>query len=231
LATLVACVPWTWRNYITFHSFFFMRNNLGLESRIGNHEGAATFEEMDANPYAHCHHPRLFPTEVAKLRAMGEVEYIRLAGEDALDGIRAHPGEFPSLTLLRFANLWGGPLHSPRAAAGVTLLTLSAMCGRWLNRRTLTMPQRAVFIIPLATYPVIYYVVAYGPRYRVPIDWILFILAGALLWRAIGGFRATSSVGAKTNRSQPADNSLERTRPEGGLMYDVDWLRRSARSR
>ena len=28
------------------------------------------------------------------------------------------------------------------------------------------------------TFPLVYYVVAYLPRYRVPIDWILYLLAG-----------------------------------------------------
>jgi len=37
LGILVACVPWAWRNYTTFHSLFFIRSNLGLELRIGNH--------------------------------------------------------------------------------------------------------------------------------------------------------------------------------------------------
>jgi len=31
LGVLLACVPWTWRNYIVFHEFFFIRSNLGLE--------------------------------------------------------------------------------------------------------------------------------------------------------------------------------------------------------
>jgi hypothetical protein len=41
------------------------------------------------------------------------------------------------------------------------------------------------FLIPLATYPLIYYFVAYMPRYRVPIDWILYILAGTAVWQLL----------------------------------------------
>jgi len=162
---------------------------------MGNHVGAApTFEQMDEDPYAHYLHPRLFPTEAAKLREMGEVEYMNQAGHDAMEWIRAHPGEFLALTLQRFVNFWGGPLHRPRAASGVMLFTLLVACGLWLNLRTLTTPQRDVIIIPLATYSLIYYIVAYMPRYRAPIDWILFILVGSLVWRAISGFRAGRSV-------------------------------------
>jgi hypothetical protein len=45
------------------------------------------------------------------------------------------------------------------------------------------MPQRAVLLIPLLTYPLIYYLVAYMGRYRLPMDWILLVLAGAEVWR------------------------------------------------
>lgn len=207
LGVLVACVPWAWRNYATFHSVFFIRSNLGLELRMGNHEGAAaTFEEMDADPFTHYQHPKLLPSEAAKVREMGEGEYMRAAGQDALAWMRAHPGEFLSLTLRRFANLWGGPWRRPQAAAGVTLLTLLAMLALWLNLGTLTAPQRAVLIIPLATYPLIYYLVAYMPDYRAPIDWILFVLAGSLAWRVMAPRRAAPSAAHTTPpaRSAPA---------------------------
>jgi hypothetical protein len=195
LGILLACSPWALRNYVTFHSLFFIRSNLGLELRMGNHQGAAaTFEEMDARPYTHYQHPTLLALEAAKLREIGEVEYMRLAGRDALAWIRAHPGEFLSLTLKRFANLWGGPLYRPQAAPGVLLLTILAICGFWLNVRTLTTPQRAVLIIPLVTYPLIYYVVAYMPDYRVPINWILLLLVGSLVWSGISGIRARHPV-------------------------------------
>jgi hypothetical protein len=37
-------------------------------------------------------------------------------------------------------------------------------------------------MIPLICYPLVYYVVIYMPRYRVPLDWILLLLAGAAVW-------------------------------------------------
>ena len=189
LGILVACIPWAWRDYATFHSLFFVRSNLGLELRMGNHQGAAaTFEEMDARPYTHYQHPTLLSSEAAMVRDLGEVEYMHLAGQEALGWIVAHPMEFLSLTLQRFANFWGGPLHRPQAAIGVITLTLFALWGLWISLQTLTTPQRAVFIIPLVTYPLIYYLVAYMPDYRVPIDWILFVLAGSLAWKGISRF-------------------------------------------
>lgn len=181
----LACTPWAWRNYKTFNVLIFIRSNFGLELRMGNHEGAAaTMEEMDeqmSRQNKH-RHPTISSTEANILREMGEIEYMRQAGREALDWIRTHPGKFFRLTVQRIANLWLGPLYEPTAAAGVSALTILAFWGLWRTSPILTVPHRAVLIIPLATYPVIYYFVAYMPRYRVPIDWLLYILAGAAVW-------------------------------------------------
>ena len=69
-------------------------------------------------------------------------------------------------------------LNELMAAASVIALSILAFWGAWRTFTSLTIPQRASFLIPLATYPIIYYFVAYMPRYRVPIDWLLFILVG-----------------------------------------------------
>ena len=145
-------------------------------------------------------HPRVHFTEVRKLQEVGEIEYMRQARYEALEWIRQHPGDFISLTVQRFANLWAGPLHRPKAAAGVFALTIFAFWGAWRTFQSLTIPQRAAILIPPATYPLIYYVVPYMPRYRVPIDWILFILAGAAVWHWVKTM-AGGSLGMP-NRSQ-----------------------------
>ena len=97
--------------------------------------------------------------------------------------IRAHPTESIWLIARRFANLWVGPQHRPvEDALDVLALTVLAIVGAWRSFPRITIPQRAAFLIPLVTYPLIYYIVAYMPRYRIPIDWILYILAGAAVW-------------------------------------------------
>jgi len=67
LATLLTCLPWTWRNYKTFNALVFIRSNFGLELRMGNNPGAlATFEEMDAQgDYLH---PRVDINEARKMQ-------------------------------------------------------------------------------------------------------------------------------------------------------------------
>jgi len=37
------------------------------------------------------------------------------------------------------------------------------------------------------TFQLIYAIVVYEPRYRIPIDWILYALAGDLVWKMMGG--------------------------------------------
>jgi hypothetical protein len=182
LGIVLACAPWAWRNYTTFHALFFIRSNFGLELRMGNHAGAAaTMEEMDAQLNGQQLHPTLLYQEASLLRDIGEIEYMHRAGQEALDWINTHPGDFLWLSLQRFSNLWAGQLQRPLAAAGVLALTILSFWGLWRTFPSLTIPQRAALIIPLAAYPVIYYFVAYMPRYRIPIDWILFMLAGALV--------------------------------------------------
>jgi hypothetical protein len=183
---VVACLPWGWRNYQTFDAVFFIRSNFGLELRMGNHEGAAASMDVMDRRQEH-RHPRTHESEARLVQQLGEVEYMRLAGREAVEWIAANPGTFAGLTASRAAHWWLGPLYYPPGAFLVTALTILALLGAWLSFPTLAAPQRAVLLIPLITYPLVYYIVAYMPRYREPIDWIFFLLAGAALWRWIGG--------------------------------------------
>lgn len=184
IGMIVACLPWGWRNYQTFDAIFFIRSNLGLELRMGNHEGAAA--SMDAMDRQGEHrHPRTHETEARKLQEMGEVAYMGEARQEALSWILSNPGGFTKLTASRIALWWLGPLYYPPGAALVTALTLLALLGAWLALPTLAVPERAAVLIPLFTYPLIYHVVAYMPRYREPIDWVFLLLAGSAAWRLL----------------------------------------------
>jgi hypothetical protein len=184
LGILIACIPWGWRNYKTFQTVFFIRSNLGLELRMGNHEGTfPAMEVMDANQ-EHIH-PRTHFSEARKLKEIGEIAYMNEALDDALTWIKSNPGEFARLTGLRILHIWFGPLHDPKAAAQTSALTLLAFLGLWFSWKKLSIPHRAILLIPLVTFPLVYYLVAYMPRYRVPIDWIILMLAGSVIWHWI----------------------------------------------
>ncbi len=183
LGATLACLPWTWRNYAAFHEFFFIRSNLGLELRVGNHPGAApAMEVMDAREGDRMRHPGNNRAEAVKVRELGEREYMRQAQSEAWDWIRAHPAEFLRLTAARVMHFWFGPLHQPLVAAGISLLTILAAVGAGRALPAWTPPQRAALLIPLATFPLVYYVVAYMSRYAVPVNWLLLMLAGNEVW-------------------------------------------------
>jgi hypothetical protein len=186
LGILIACIPWGWRNYRTFDSIFFIRSNFGLELRMGNHEGAQpAMEVMDQNEEEH-RHPAAHFSDARKLKEIGEIAYMNEALDDALEWISSNPGEFLRLTGLRILHIWFGPLHDPKAASQTSALTLLALLGLIFAWKKFSIPQRGIILIPLATFPLVYYIVAYMPRYRIPIDWILLMLAGSAIWHWIG---------------------------------------------
>ena len=193
LGMMIACLPWGLRNYRTFDAVFFIRSNLGLELRMGNHEGAAAaMDVMDSNQ-EHIH-PRTHEGEARKVQALGEVVYMRQAGREALSWIGANPGAFMNLAASRAAHWWLGPLYRLPIALVVSTLTLLALLGMVRYFPALTAPQRAVLLIPLLAYPLIYYVVAYMPRYRQPVDWIFFLLAGSAVWHWAGKDRPGRAI-------------------------------------
>jgi hypothetical protein len=181
----ISCIPWGWRNYTTFNEIFFIRSNFGLELRLGNRDGtSAIMDVMVANEEPP--HPKANFAEARLLREVGEMEYMRQARQEAWEWIRTNPAEFFWLTGQRFANFWFGPLNPPEEATNAIVLTIFSLVGAWRSFPGLKNQHKAILLIPLATYPLVYYVVPFLPRYRAPIDWILFILAGTAIWSWIG---------------------------------------------
>jgi hypothetical protein len=189
LGMLVACTPWGIRNYVRFHQLFFVRSNLGLELYVGNHEGAHADIDVSA-ARGSFRHPRTDLAEAERVSEMGEGPYMKEKQREALDWIRTRPGEFLKLTATRFFYFWAGPVHDPSGAAPYLILTVLALLGAWRILPLLDTTQRVVLFIPLGTYPLVYYLVAYMPRYGEPIRWVLFLLAAVAVLgpgRAQGG--------------------------------------------
>jgi hypothetical protein len=182
LGMALACVPWAWRNYRAFHELFFIRSNFGLEMRVANQEGAApSLEETWQRGVLR--HPYENLSEATKVRDLGEMKYMRRARREALGWIRTHPGAFLRLTAWRFVHFWFGSPHHPLAALWTSAITVLAFLGAWRLLPVLTVPQRAALLIPLAAYPLVYYVVGSAYRYRVPVYGILLLLAGSAFFR------------------------------------------------
>jgi hypothetical protein len=184
----IACLPWAWRNLAVFGEVVFVRSNGGLELRMGNHDGAvADVDAIDLREGGAQRHPRTNLAEARLVQDLGEIEYMRRAGREARAWIRSHPVTYLSLTARRAACFWlGSPFDGPRMLAGFTL-SLLALIGALRVLPTVPVPQRAAFLIPLATYPLVYYFVVFTSRYAEPLNGLLLILAGAGAWHTRRG--------------------------------------------
>ncbi len=175
---ILACVPWTWRNYTALHGFFFVRSNFGLELRIANHPGADADIEVTYARSGTLRHPSENLEEARQVRDLGEAEYNRRARNEALAWIRNHPAEFLRLTLVRFLHFWCGQLRYPWLAALFTTVTVLAVLGLRRILPALDASGRAALLIPLAAFPLVYYFVSYVAHYPAPLAWMLQLLAG-----------------------------------------------------
>ena len=184
----LACAPWGWRNYAVFGEVFFIRSNAGLELRMGNHDGAvADVDVMDVLEGDRQLHPRTNLAEARLVQQLGEMEYMRRARRQALEWIRTHPGAFLELSVQRAFHFWFGAPSTAWMAPATAVLTIVAVLGLRRSWPGLSVPQRAAFLVPLLTYPPVYYVVVFMPRYGAPLTGLLLVLAGAEVSHWIGG--------------------------------------------
>ncbi len=183
LASVVffACItPWLVRNYQTFGKFIFVRDNFGAELRMGNGPGAdGTWMEYL--------HPTQDVYALRQYQAMGEIAYVAMRKRQALDYIEADPVRFATLCLKRFVYFWAGPPKAtqPRWMNDVknSLFLASSVLMFWGLGRALRLRKAGAWLLfwLMLLYPAIYYVVFPAPRYRVPIEPEMAILAVFLI--------------------------------------------------
>jgi 4-amino-4-deoxy-L-arabinose transferase-like glycosyltransferase len=176
VAFLACLTPWLIRNYQTFGRFIFIRDNFGAELRLGNGPGAdGTWME-----YLHPTHD-LYALQ--QFQSMGELSYIAMRKRQALDYIKADPLRFARLCVKRFVYFWGG---SPKATqpewmgeAKNSIFLASSVLMFWGLGRALRLKQQGAWLLfwLMLLYPAVYYVVFPSPRYRVPIEPEMAILA------------------------------------------------------
>lgn len=176
---MLLIAPWLLRDHLVFHHWVFLRDNLPLELRYSNHDDAApsgqTLLHVEASNMLHPYHSR---EEAAKVARLGEYNYNRLQSQLASSWIRSHPGEFATLTAQRVWYFWfASPEHKLERIETI-LYTLLGLCGLWTVRRRCGKQIFYLFCAALATFPLVYYVVQYIPRYRIPIDWMVWLSAG-----------------------------------------------------
>jgi hypothetical protein len=168
---LVVIGLWTVRNRISLGEWIVSRSNLGLELGVSYNDGAKVSLEENLNDFRH---PYSNLEEAALIRRIGEVDYSKSRGEEAKQWIAAHPKQAAQLLASRFLLFW-----SPKMARGwqrvlETLLSLTALFGAaraFAKHRSTTLLVGAAMLI----YPLIYYIVQSSPRYRLPIEPVLWL--------------------------------------------------------
>jgi hypothetical protein len=188
LASISVCVltllPWTIRNYQTFHRLMPLRDNFGLELWIGNHEGA-----MQSPLF-----PRDFPLiDPSEYNRLGEIRFMDAKRQLGLQFIGQHPGEFLRLSAGRCFNYWTAPDES-------VWLPLSLMA--WLGAAVaLSRKGRSgvPYVVVLLVFPLIYYITHTFNSYRHPTEPAMLLLAAYAMMTAVEAL-GSSRVSRKLRR-------------------------------
>lgn len=172
--------PWLVRNYETFGRIVFIRDDFGLQFRLGNNKLAdgmliATLQ------------PNLNKLEFEKFQRLGEIAYEAECRREAFDWIREHPRQFAIISIKRFFYYWNGVPRPTDSTAPwdfrSSLFLASSVLAIWGLGRALLQKRPGAWLFAglVATYPTTYYFVFPHARYRHPIEPELFILAVFLL--------------------------------------------------
>jgi len=177
--------PWLFRNYKVFHRFVFIRDDFGLQFRLGNNrfsEGML-FASLQ---------PNLNPPEFDNFKRMGELRYEAYCRQRAFEWIGGHRKQFVVISLKRFFYYWNGVPRPTSSLASFdfrsSLFLASSVLAIWGCGRALRQNRPGAFLFAglILTYPLVYYFVFPHARYRHPIEPELFILAVFLLSESQG---------------------------------------------
>ena len=180
---LTCIAPWLVRNERTFGRFIFIRDNFGAELRLGNGNGAdGTWMESL--------HPTQDVYAMRQYQSMGELAYIDMRKRQALDYIEADYARFARLCVKRFIYFWAGPPKTTQPwwmnDVKNSLFLASSTLMFWGLGRALRLRKPGAWLLfwLILLCPAIYYFVFPAPRYRVPIEPEMTIVAVFLLTEA-----------------------------------------------
>jgi hypothetical protein len=177
--------PWTLRNYMTFHRFIFIRDNLPLELYEANNSESHGL-------WTRGEHPGNDPVSMRRFQELGEIRFMDEEKQKLQEFVREHPGEFLLFSAQRVWYFWAAPPQATIVGGydlwvarhvEFLLAALFAFAGLILmfvrrNRYALLL---AAFLI---VYPLPYYLVNPFPRYKHPIEPVMLMLIVYVLWEA-----------------------------------------------
>jgi hypothetical protein len=132
-------------------------------------------------------HPTQNTLQLQKYQQMGEIAYVHMRQQDAVNFMRSHPGFTARLWLKKAIYYWAGvPRLSKIPALAQTknsLFLASSVLAWWGLGLMVLRRKKAAFLFAalLLVYPFTYYVVFPHPRYRHPIEPVMLILAMYLI--------------------------------------------------
>lgn len=183
LVFFMALAPWVVRNYEVFGRFVFLRDDFGLQFRLGNWKGA------DGMLMAYLQ-PNLNRSELDKFQSMGELAYAESCKREAFEWVRNNPERFILISLKRLFYYWNGVPRATSSTSPVDFRTsgflATSVLALWGLARAVhkKIPGAWLFLGLILTYPAVYYFVYPHARYRHPIEPELAILVVFLLSEA-----------------------------------------------
>ncbi|MDX2151377.1 MAG: hypothetical protein SFV54_11640 [Bryobacteraceae bacterium] len=181
----VVLLVWAARNERALGKWVMTRSNFGLELHVSNNDAASADGEANLrNPAWGRLHPSINGTQLAALRRLGEVEYHARKRQEAMTWIREHPMTFVRLTAERAVLFWFPVMRRPWQTAVQALLMVLALVGvRLLWRRNRAFGW--LLAASCVSYSLVYLVVQVTPRYRLPIEGLLLLVAAMGVQRLV----------------------------------------------
>ena len=185
----MALSPWLVRNYEVFGRFVFIRDDFGLQFRLGNWKGA------DGMLMAYLQ-PNLNRGELERFQSMGELAYAEACKREAFAWVHENPGRFAVISLKRLFYYWNGVPRETNSLSPVDFRTsgflATSVLALWGLARALRQHRPGAWLYAglVLTYPTVYYFVFPHARYRHPIEPELLILIVFLISEALGSPKA-----------------------------------------
>ena len=180
----LALSPWLVRNYEVFGRFVFIRDDFGLQFRLGNWKAA------DGMLMAYLQ-PNLNHGELERFQSLGELAYAEACKREAFAWVGEHPGRFFVISLKRLFYYWNGVPRETNSVSPVDFRTsaflATSVLALWGLVRAVRQKRPAAWLFAglVLTYPTVYYFVFPHARYRHPIEPELVVLIVFLIYEAM----------------------------------------------
>lgn len=185
LVVVLCMTPWTIRNYQTFGTWIFIRDNLPLELHEANNNASSGL-------WTRNEHPGNDPAAMRRFAELGEIRFMDEKKRELGEFIRENPEKVLLFSCQRVWYFWAAPPQATIVAGydlwvarhvEFLLAALFAFAGMALVFRRRN--QYAWLLAPsLIVYPLPYYLVNPFPRYKHPIEPVMLMLIVYVLWEA-----------------------------------------------